>query len=227
MQLFHFTVTIALDKKKKHVHFSLSTSRPSLCVWHLLGRDHCSTLGWWVPWDSAYCLDLASARFFLFPKLKVAPRFLQESLKRVKASSAPIFNTTIKISPRIDRKVTHTNKMILPQAVIAALSIQSRKSSGSPEWKPSDDVLGWQLDGNDKIRNHLIANSIETLGKKVSRVINRISKDVRARVFQRLRESPKIRVEREDVCWIIFGVRRRSEREGRKKGEENVWSRVC
>ena len=90
--------------------------------------------------------------------------------------------------------------MILPQAVIAALSIQSRKSSGSPEWKPSDDVLGWQLDGNDKIRNHLIANSIETLGKKVSRVINRISKDVRARVFQRLRESPKIRVEREDVC---------------------------
>ena len=130
----------------------------------------------------------------------MAPRFLQESLKRVKASSAPIFNTTIKISPRIDRKVTHTNKMILPQAVIAALSIQSRKSSGSPEWKPSDDVLGWQLDGNDKIRNHLIANSIETLGKKVSRVINRISKDVRARVFQRLRESPKIRVEREDVC---------------------------
>ena len=130
----------------------------------------------------------------------MAPRFLQESLKRVKASSAPIFNTTIKISPRIDRKVTHTNKMILPQAVIAALSIQSRKSSGSPEWKPSDDVLGWQLDGNDKICNHLIANSIETLGKKVSRVINRISKDVRARVFQRLRESPKIRVEREDVC---------------------------
>lgn len=66
--------------------------------------------------------------------------------------------------------------------------------------QPSDDVLGWQLGVNEKIHDRLIANSIETLGKKVTRVLNGISKDARARVFQRLREAPEIRVEREDVC---------------------------
>lgn len=93
--------------------------------------------------------------------------------------------------------------------------------------QPSDDVLGWQPGVNDKIHDRLIANSIETLGKMVTRVLNRISKDVWARVFRRLREAPEIRVERQDVCWMIFGVRRRSEREGRREGEENVWSRAC
>lgn len=45
--------------------------------------------------------------------------------------------------------------------------------------QPSDDVLGWRLGVNHKIHDRLIANSIETLGKKVTRsLINRISKDV-------------------------------------------------